>query len=208
MSYLLVSWLKAASIIILCLTAWQQPTPPPTLATTNAYVRQIDADKKLAVKRHVHTYGHADKPSVDSVFWVFHTDFEGSSIVAYFLGSKIVKLVETARTDKYFTENSYYLQNDKLIFVKNRQVDCPILTQITAWRSHTLPRTRAIDCFFQGAYYFAQDSCINKWERGKSKWQPDYNIPGGGGRWVTVPKIFPLQAARYVAVFGHQPKRH
>jgi hypothetical protein len=200
MLYLSVSWFKAASIAIFYFVAQQQPTPP-TLAATNAYVRQVDANERLTVKRHIHTYGHAAKPGVDSVFWVFQTDFQGCSIEAYFSGSKVVKLVETARTKTYFTENSYYLQNDQLIFVKNRQVDCPILTQITAWRSNKPPRTKAADYFFRGAYYFAQDSCVSKWERGKSKWEPNYTIPGGGGREVAVPRIFPFQAARYLAVF-------
>lgn len=162
MLYLPASWLKAASPVILFLTHWQQPAPPPTLAATNAYVRQIDVDKHLTVKRHIHTYGHAAKPGVDSVFWVFNTDFQFSSIEAYFSGSKVVKLVETARTAKFFTENSYYIQNGKLLFVKNRQVDCPILKQLTAWRNNRLPYIKAADYFFRATYYFAQDSCVNK----------------------------------------------
>jgi hypothetical protein len=202
MKRLLISGISA-----FCLAA-QQPTQPPALSTINTYVRRIDADKALTIKRHIHTYGHANKPGADSLFWVFHTDFQGSSVVVYSSGSRIVKLVETARTDKSFTENSYYLKNGKLLFVKNRQVYCPILAQINAWRSNTLPRIKPADYFFRGAYYFAQDSCINEWERGTSHWEPDYNIPGGNGRWVTVPKIFPLQAARYLAIFDHPPKQH
>jgi hypothetical protein len=168
-------------------------------------VRQIDTDKHLTVKRHIHTYGHAAKPGVDSVFWVFNTDFQFSSIEAHFSGSKVVKLVETARTARFFTENSYYIQNGKLLFVKNRQVDCPILKQLTAWRNNRLPFVKATDYFFRATYYFAQDSCVNKWEYGKSKWRPEYDIPGGNGRSVTVPEIFPFQAARYLAVFSKSP---
>lgn len=209
MSYLSKSWLKTAgfSTACLCLTA-QQPTQPSALATINTYVCRMDADKTLSTRRHIHTFGHANKPGADSLFWIFRTDFPGSSVVVYYSGSRVVKLVETARTDKYFTENSYYLENDKLLFVKNRQVYCPILTQITAWRSNTLPHVKTADYFFRGAYYFAQDSCINKWERGKSKWEMEYDIPGGNGRWVMAPEVFPLQAARYLTIFGHPPKRH
>ena len=172
------------------------------MAVIDSYVRRIDANKTLTTRRHIHTYGQARKPGADSLFWVYNTDFPGSSVTVYFSGRNIVKLVETARTDKFFTENSYYLQKGQLLFVKNRQAYCPILTQIAAWRSHTPPCIKAADCFFRGKYYFAQDSCISKHEQGRSRWEPEYEFPSKGRHSVTVPEIFPIQAARYETVFG------
>ncbi len=149
-----MKWLLISSVSALHLAA-QQPTQSPAFAATNAYVRLIDTNKSLISKWYVHTYHHAYKSGVDSLFLIYPTDFEGSSVVVYFSGSKIVKLVETARTSSFFTENSYYLQNGKLLFVKNRQTPCPFATQRSAWDKKILPCTKEAAYFFQGTYYFA-----------------------------------------------------
>ena len=196
MKYVLSVWIGS-----LCL-AVHQLSQLPVCTVIDSYVRRIDADKTLKTKRHIHTYGHANKPGVDSLFWVYHTDFQGSSVIVYYSGSKLVKLIETARRGKDFTESSYYLKNDKLLFVKTRQANCPILNQIAAWRNQVSPCTKEADCFFLGRYYFAQNSCVSKQERGKSEWEPEYHIPGIGGSPVTVPDIYPIQAARYATIFG------
>ena len=195
-------------VSLLCLAA-QSPViaPTPALAVIDAYVRRIDTDQALTTRRHIHTYGHPNKPGADSLFWVYHTDFPGSSVAVYFAGRHLVKLVETARRAEDFTENSYYVRNDQLLFVKTRQAYCPLPTQFAAWRGRVSPCTDPADCYFRGQYYFAQGSCIRKRERGQSKWEPEYKIPGGGGRWVTVPELFPLQAARYATIFGNVPAR-
>ena len=151
--------------------------------------------------------GTANKPDADTIFWAWHTDHPGSSVAVYYANEKIVKLIETARTDRHFTENTYYLRNGQLCYVKNRQVHCPALAQAHAWRNATLPCTKATDCYFRGTYYFAQDSCIAQQERGNRQWLPYYEIPGTGGRHAGIPEFFPLQAARYVAVFKKPPVR-
>ena len=195
----------ATCVGVLCLAA-QQPTPSPTLAVIDAYVCQIDATKTLTTKRHIHTYRYTNESVPDSLFWVYGTDFP-CSVTVYFSGNKIVKLVETARASSSFSEYSYYIQNSKLLCVKNRQVSCPFRSQIAAWRSHTLPYTKAADSFFWGTYYFVQASCIVKRERGESRWSPRYDIPGRGGQRAIVPAIFPLQAARYSVVFEKAPAK-
>jgi hypothetical protein len=206
MFYLLVSWLKAASIIILCLTAWQQPTPPPTLATTNAYVRQIDADKNLSTVRRMQTYGHPLRPSRDSLLLDYGSDFP-SSVIFYYTKQQLVKIIETARNSRTICENIYYLKNDHLVLVSQKQVACSIDSQRAIWVQQKPRKYRAKDYYFSGTYVFAGDSCIAQEEHGKPEFEVSALRTRNQGT-TTLCRFFPWQATRYVAVFGHQPKRH
>jgi hypothetical protein len=206
MLYLPVSWLKAAGLTILYLPARQQPTPPPTLAATNAYVRQIDADKNLITVRRMQTYGHPLRPSKDSLLLDYGSDFPSSAIF-YYTNQQLVKIIETARTSRTICENVYYLKNGHLVLVSQKQVACSIEYQRAIWFQQKPRKYRAKDYYFSGTYVFASDSCIVQREHGK----PEFEVSAlnmRNRRVTTLCHFFPWQAARYVAVFGHPPKGH
>ena len=205
MAHLLANWLKMNSLVTACLAA-QQPTQPPALATANAYVRRIDADRTLTELRHMQTYGHPLRPGSDSLLLDYSSDFP-SSTVFYYANQQLVKIIETARTSRAICENSYYLKNNQLVLVSQKQVACPIERQRAIWFQKMPINYSAKDCYFTGTYFFAADSCIAQHERGK----PEFKVGSlriGKQRGITLCHFFPLQAARYVTAFGHPSRRH
>ncbi|RZJ86051.1 MAG: hypothetical protein EOO60_13950, partial [Hymenobacter sp.] len=191
MFYLLVSWLILAGLTIEFAVA-QQSTQSLAQAAANTYVRRIDADKNLITVRHMQTYGHPLRPGKDSLLVDYGSDFPSSAIF-YYANQHLVKIIETARTSRTICENIYYLKNDHLVLVSQKQVACSIEYQRAIWLQQMPRKYRAENYYFSGTYVFAADSCVAQREHGKPEFEVNaLNMSNRHG--TTLCHFFPLQA--------------
>lgn len=201
MSHLLVSWLKVAGLAIGLLVT-QKPIQLPALAATNTYVRRIDADKTLS-HLSINSYpGHRDPASRDSLLLNYESIYFPCTAVITYSSGKTVRIKEIIRYGSGFETYQYYLKNDSLIFVEQKRISCDYQKQSN--------KTVYTDKDYQthNRYYFANNTCVAVEEKGGKPFFAYGSYRPLAGQARTPSGFFLWQAARYVAVFDHPPKRH
>lgn len=145
------------------------------------------------------------KPGKDTIFWAYPSDHIHSAML-YYSARKLVKVKEIIRFGSGFCENSYYLRNNKLLFVAERQASCTMMNQRAIWLKNATVCNSEKDTFFRGNYYYAHDSCVTKQEQGQIEYEPEgYYRDGENYKSRALSRFFPWQAARYVTAFGKIP---
>lgn len=162
------------------------------------YVSQINSNRTLA-PLYMNYNGHrGDAFGRDTIFYVHGTDFPCSAILSY-AGTRLVRVKEIVRTSSRMAIHQYYLRNSQLVFVEEKEVLCRF--------GQESPKIKYSekDYLLHNNYYIAADTCLTKeeWSKGYSAHQSHLST---NERWHC--DFLIRQAARYVTLFSHAPKRH